>query len=197
MLRVHYEDAVSTSQREKRSGLFNDMGREEEQVDQILVEDRGAPLTVFSFAGGFHLYAGKPAFEFRGLLCDRKVNTVFIRDPLDMAYHLTPDGKPSGLDALKQQLDTIIGTLGSKDHIAVGSSVGASAALYYATQCRMNRAVLFSPSFPLEEWVAPGSLLRSSLNVKKLLTHRNEYWDTMLLSLISLRSFSYSAPNHG
>ena len=120
-------------------------------LDDIDVDDRGAPVTVFAFAGAMKQLGGVPIFEFRNAL--RKIGTdynlVLLRDVHRSFYQMRHDGSPGGLDYYAERLQEIMSRLGAVHHVAIGTSMGASAALYFGARCRMQHIVAFGPGWPI------------------------------------------------
>ncbi len=116
-----------------------------------------SPVTIFAFAGGAGLYFGRftqrgvtPSFEFRRVLRDHgsNYNLVFFRDLHRSYYQLTPDGKRGGLSFYADKVQELMAKLGSTYHVAVGSSMGGGASLYFGARCRMDQVIAFSPALP-------------------------------------------------
>jgi len=154
-------------------------------TDYMMVEPRGSDVTIFCFSGMAMRLGGVPVFEFRKLLekHGKDYNVVFFRDVHNVAFHLTPDGEPGGRDFYEAKIRELMVSLGAKYNVTMGASGGASAAIYYATRCRMDRAIAFSPAFPLSNWVSPGARWRIYLDFKKLVMHPYDYFEVLLVAL--------------
>jgi hypothetical protein len=118
--------------------------------DYFDIEDNGAPVSIFSFAGGAAMYAGMPQFEFKKVICSntnnlKKFNYVFVRDIKRMGYHISPNGEKTGLTFFEQKIKDIIKSLGSTYHIFIGSSQGGSAAMYFGVRCNIEKVIVFNP----------------------------------------------------
>lgn len=150
-----------------------------DEVDYVLVEDNQADVTVFAFSGLDGLFAAGPKFEFRKILgkLGRKCNLVFIRELRGFLYHRTPEGGFDGLPFYEARVREIMARLGARWNIAIGFSSGAVAAAYFGTRCGMQKAVSFSPGFPLSVYVGPRMQLRHWFDIRKLITKPRDYID--------------------
>lgn len=155
------------------------------EEDYFRIEDRGADVTVVIFSGLDVLFAGEPRFEMRRQLAGlgHSTNLIFVRDLRRLGYHVAPDGQPNGLDYYTQKLLQIMESLGAKHHVALGASLGGSAAFYFGKRCGMDHVIAFSPAFPFTVWMGWGPLFRALADVKKLLNRPLEYAEVVLVAL--------------
>ncbi|MCC6489181.1 MAG: hypothetical protein IT364_16900 [Candidatus Hydrogenedentes bacterium] len=153
--------------------------------DYFRIEDRGADVTVVIFSGLDVLYAGEPRFEMRRQLAGlgHSTNLVFVRDLRRLGYHVSPGGQPDGLDYYTRKLCEIMERLGAKHHVALGASLGGSAAFYFGKRCGMDHVIAFSPAFPFTVWMGWSPLLRALVDVKKLLNRPMDYMEVVLVAL--------------
>ena len=185
LVQVFMPEISSNLLRDIDTNPFGDKGLTKRTSNHVLVEDHGSNVTVFSFTGGALLFMGLPTFEFRGLLSpgDKQYNMVFLRDVRRMCYHIAPDGQPNGLEFFKHEIRSLMKSLGSDYHVAIGGSVGATAALYFATHCGMEKVIAFSSPFPFKAWSSPLAQARALLDLRRLINRPKEYWHIVLLGL--------------
>jgi pimeloyl-ACP methyl ester carboxylesterase len=149
--------------------------------DDIDVEDRGAPVTVFAFAGAMKQLGGVPIFEFRNAL--RQVGTdynlVLLRDVHRSYYQLRHDGAPGGLDYYAARIEEIRDRLRSVHHVTVGTSMGATAALYFGARCRIQHVIAFGPNWPILADVDLRRRLRDMADLRTLMTSPRGYWESL------------------
>lgn len=124
----------------------------DEAEDFIEVHDRGADVTVFAFAGMAALHGGMVGYEFRRLLASSgsRYNLVFIRDIRCAGYHYSPTGGHDGLRFYQAAVGETMERLGAARNVALGTSVGAAAALTFGARCSMDLVLAFSPTWPPE-----------------------------------------------
>lgn len=166
------------------SGGITEFGSDE--MDQYVeVEDRGSDVTVFSFAGLAALYAGLPSFEFKKMLGSggEDYNLVFFRDIRRLCYHVTPDGQSGGLDFYEASIRDVMTRLGSRHNVAMGVSVGGSAALYFAARCGMQQVIGFSPGYPLTVYCSGLNQLRTFCDLPRLMLRPKAYAELALVTL--------------
>ena len=166
------------------SGGITEFGANE--VDQFMeVDDRGADVTIFSFAGLAALYAGLPSFEFKKLLRSggKDYNLVFFRDIRRLCYHVTPTGEPEGLDFYETAIRDVMKQLGSKHNVAMGVSVGGSAALYFGAKCGMQQVIGFSPGYPLTVYCGGLNQLKTFFDIPRLVLRPKAYAELALVTL--------------
>jgi pimeloyl-ACP methyl ester carboxylesterase len=156
-----------------------------ENPEFLRVEDNGADLTIFVFSGLDVLYAGLARFEFQGTLrhLDRKANLVFVRDVHRLCFHVQPDGTPGGLAFFEAEISAVKERLGATQNIAVGSSIGGSAAFYFGTRCQMDQVVLFGAAFEVDCFTAPRMVARTVFDVRKLFTEPRAYVEMLVVTL--------------
>ena len=157
-----------------------------EAMEQYVeVEDRGSDVTIFSFAGLAALYAGLPSFEFKKMLRSEgeDYNLVFFRDIRRLCYHVTPDGEPGGLDFYEASIREVMSRLGSRHNVAMGVSVGGSAALYFAAKCGMQQVIGFSPGYPLTVYCSPLNQMRTFFDLPRLVLHPKAYAELAFVTL--------------
>ena len=156
-----------------------------ENPEFLRVEDHGADLTIFAFSGLDVLYAGLARFEFQGTLrhLGRKANLVFVRDVHRVCFHLRPDGSPGGLEFFEREINAVKERLGATENIAVGSSIGGSAAFYFGTRCQMDQVVLFGAAFEVHTFTAPRMVARTIFDVRKLFTEPRAYVEMLVVTL--------------
>jgi hypothetical protein len=153
--------------------------------DYFIVDDRGADITVFAFAGMDVLFAGEPRFEFRRQLSslDQPFNMVYIREMRRMLYHVCPYGTPDGLEFYTNHVRKIMEDLGSTYNVAMGSSGGGSAAFYFGTRCKMDQIIAFSPAFPATVWTDWRNQFRCYFNFKELFRSPAGYIEAAMVAL--------------
>jgi len=178
------KEVVDAIEHEVESGMFAKRRESQELPEHMLIEDRGADTTIFSFAGGALLFAGQPSFEFRKLLTSHRedFNLVFLRDIHRLAYHLRPEGGPGGLDFYEREVNRAMDQVGSKRHIALGDSVGGSAALYFGTRCRMDHVIALSPPCPFSAWLEPKMQLMAYTDLPLLFRSWEEFYEVAFLT---------------
>lgn len=153
-------------------------------ADCVLVEDHGADLTLVAFSGLDVLYAGLARYEFQNTLraLGRKANFVFVRDPHRMGFHLRPDGAPGGLAHYEDALHDALERLGAARNVAIGSSIGGSAAFHFGTRCRMDQILIFGAAFEVDAFTRPRVLLRTLLDLPKLLREPRAYFEMLVVT---------------
>lgn len=178
------KEVVDAMEYEIENGMFAEQGAAKELPEHVLIEDRGADTTIFSFAGGALLFAGQPTFEFRKLLTrhGHDYNLVFMRDIHRLAYHLRPEGGPGGLDFYEGEVRRVMAQLGSKRFIALGDSVGGCAALYYGTRCGMDHVIAMSPPCPFYAYLEPMMQVKAYLDLPLLLRSWDEYYEVAFIT---------------
>jgi len=159
-----------------------------EEANYMRVEDNGAPITIFIFAGLDVLYAGMARYEFQGVLRKLGVdaNLVFLRDSQRAAYFVTPDGQPGGDAFYEQVINEVKERLGSTHHIALGSSIGGTAAIIYGTRCNFDHIISFGAPFEFDVYSRPRRILSSLFDVKKFFVEPSGYWEMLLVTSASL-----------
>ncbi len=65
--------------------------------------------------------------------------------------------------------------LGSTHHLALGSSMGGNAALYFAARCGMDKAIAFSPTFPVQALCGPIAQAAAWLDFRLLIRSPRNY----------------------
>lgn len=177
--------AARLHEEEVASGAF---GADGNLPETIRVEDRGADTTIFSFSSAGFLHSGLPTFAFEGLFNrqPRSYNLVFLRDIHRLAYHLTPDGKPTGLAYYESEVRDIMGRLGARRNLAIGESSGAAAALHFGTCCQMDQVICFAIPYPVTVWTSPSSILRTLTNFPELIRDPPGYWDALMITSFSI-----------
>jgi hypothetical protein len=165
-------------------GLFKKKA-EGDKPEYMVVEDNEAEVTIFSFSGFDVLYAGFARFEFQRVLQQLgcKANLVFIRDPNRTGFHATPENGLGGLEFYEREVNTVKEQLGAKRNIAIGSSSGGAAALWFATRCEMDEAVVFGASLTADGFLHPRHLCATLLNLRQLLREPSAYFELMLVTL--------------
>ena len=149
------------------------------------VEDNGANVTIFAFSGLDVLYAGLARYEFGRVLhqLDIEANLVFVRDVHRMGFQLKPDGTVGGPAFYAAELLHVKNRLGARRNIAIGSSIGGSAAFLFGTLCEMDEVILFGAAFNLDGFAAPSMLRRTALNWRQLLAEPRAYVELLIVTL--------------
>lgn len=160
-------------------------GPMENDTDYILIDDRGADLTVFAYSGLDALFAGRARYEFRMLFrkLGVKCNLVCFRDLRRTCFYVAHDGTPHGLEFYTEKTKEIMEKLGSKYNVALGSSSGGEAAFVFATRCKMDKVIAFAPVFPHSVYRAPMNILRALLNFKVLFTEPEAYIEIFIVTM--------------
>ncbi|SMX45888.1 alpha/beta fold hydrolase [Actibacterium lipolyticum] len=116
-----------------------------ETADYYEVYNAGSDTTLVAFGGLGHAI-GQPMFEFRKTLQPLNVNLVFFRDVTRGWYHHPVDGFGDTFADKAKRIEEIIGGLGSKKVLFLGSSAGGFAALMFAGLVRgVDDCLLFGP----------------------------------------------------
>lgn len=162
-------------------GLFD----EKNIPTHIEVEDNGADITIFSFSGFDVLFAGLARFEFRSALKDigEDANFVFIRDIHRTGFHLSPTRERDGLSFFEAEINRVKQELGSSRNVAVGSSSGGMAALYFASRCAMDEAIVFGAVLSSEGYKRWSNLFRSIIDIKLLFREPAAYFESLVVVL--------------
>ena len=151
----------------------------------IHIENRCANVTIFAFAGLDVLYAGLARYEFQRVLhqLDIDANLVLVRDVRRMGFQLKPDGSPGGPEFYAAELLRVKETLAASRNIAIGSSIGGTAAFMFGTLCEMDEVILFGAAFNLDGFCARSMLRRTTLNIRLLLTEPRAYVELLVVTL--------------
>lgn len=182
--RVFSPKMARQMEREGSFDLYWDNSRVFTDSDFVRIENRGSDVTIFCFSGLAVLYMGLPSFEFRSILRRRRkdYNLVFFRDLFRMAYHVAPDRSTGGLAYYETKIREIMAELGSKHYVALGSSGGATAALYFATRCGMDQVIGFSPALTQESYISWRSQLRAYFDIKNLIVRPKAYLEVAMIA---------------
>ncbi len=161
----------------------------------IMVKDVGADTTLFIFSGMAALYGGMPAFEFRKQLqkAGCAFNLVFIRDLQRWGYHVSPEGGSDGLAFYERVVRDQMKLLGARHHIAMGSSTGGAAAVYFGTRCKMAKAIAFGPIFNERLYCSSRNLRMAFSDIKLLLTGPIYYLATILMIVFGRWAVKHAA----
>jgi pimeloyl-ACP methyl ester carboxylesterase len=164
-------------------GLFTQAGQA--NTEHLIVEDNGADVTIFSFSGFDVLYAGLARFEFRNVLrgLGRKANLVFVRDVHKTGFHLRPDGQPGGLEYFESEINAVIARLGSTHNVAIGSSSGGAAALWFASRCNMQETIVFGAVLSADGFTRPSHALRTVCAFGRLLREPRAYFEMLIVTI--------------
>lgn len=159
-----------------------------EEANYIRIEDRGAPVTIFVFSGLDVLYAGLARYEFQGVLKQLgfDVNLVFLRDCQRCVFHVHPDGRPHGDVFYENVINEVKERLGAEHNIALGSSIGGTAAFIFGTRCGFDQIISFGTPFEFDVYSRPRRLLGSLFDFKKLFKEPSGYWEMMLITFAAL-----------
>lgn len=168
----------------KAEGLFEKQPTTA-KPEYMVVEDNGADVTIFSFSGFDVLYAGFARFEFQRVLqqIGCKANLVFIRDIHRLGFHVTPDNQPGGLEFYEREINRVKEELGAKTNIAIGSSSGGAAAMWFASRCQMDEAVIFGAALTAKGFLRPQHLLATFFNFSMLVREPAAYFELLLVTL--------------
>lgn len=186
--RLFMPDLARQMQQEGIFDLNDRTASNNDEADFIRVEDNGADMTIFAFAGLDILYAGLARYEFQKVLhgMNLEANFVFVRDFHRIGFHLRPDGTLGGLDFYEEHIRKVLRRLGSSRNIALGSSIGGAAALYFGTRCEMDQVVIFGAAFTLDTFTAPRTLLKTIFDVKKVVTEPRAYAEMLIVSITGI-----------
>lgn len=148
------------------------------------VEDNGADTTIFAFSGLDVLYAGLARYEFQKVLrqLGAPANLVFIRDVHRMGFHLKPDGAPGGISYYADAIRRTKAQLGARRNIAIGSSIGGSAAFAFGVLCGMDELVVFGAAFNMDGFTAPDTLRRVLCDWRLLLREPRAYIELLIVT---------------
>lgn len=155
------------------------------EADCIRIEDNGADITVLAFSGLDVLYAGLARYEFQNALhaLGKSANYVFVRDPHRIGFHLTPEGNPGGLAYYEALITRTMSALGATRNIAIGSSIGGSAAFYFGTRCRMDQVLIFGAAFEVGTFTKPHILARTLCDIPKLFREPRAYFEMLIVTI--------------
>ena len=158
-----------------------------EEANYMRIEDNGAPITIFIFSGLDVLYAGMARYEFQGILrkLDVDANLVFLRDCQRAAFFATPDGKPGGDQFYADVINEVKTRLGATHNIALGSSIGGTAAIIFGTRCHFDHIISFGSPFEFDVYSRPRRILGSLFDLKKFFTEPSGYWEMLLVTSAS------------
>ncbi len=151
----------------------------------VLIDDRGADVTLFCFSGFAALFGGLPAFEFGKILNRTEIecNHVFVRDIRRMAYCVAPDGQHNGLEFFEEKVNEIKESLGATHNIAIGASLGGNAAMHFATRCNMDKAIAFGPTLDSHAYTRRDVWLKTLFDLPLLLRTPTAHLQTFSLVL--------------
>ncbi len=184
VLQIFFPHIAASIRREHLDGAF-EAGKDSSAAPaHQLVIDQGSKTTIVSFSSAALLHAGQSTREFEAFFerYGAGYNLVFFRDVHRSAYHLTPDGEPTGRAFYEAELRATLRSLGSERHIAIGDSAGAAAAIYFGTRCGFDQIIAFSPPFPLRRWISPLAQLRAYFDLPLLIREPAAYWEHVVLA---------------
>ncbi len=155
------------------------------RVEYMKVEDNGADITIFAFSGLDVLFAGLARYEFQGVLkkLGTHANFVFMRDVHRMGFQLKPDGSQGGAAFYKEEILRVKRELGASRNIAIGSSIGGSAAFAFGTATEMDELILFGAAFNFEGFAAPAMFWKCAGDMRKLFTEPRAYAELLIVTL--------------
>jgi len=201
LARTFVSDVAKNMEREGAAFDLDAGANQAEELPYVLVEDRGADVTIFSFAGMAVLFAGLPAFEFRKLLKHNGTdyNLVFFRDVRRSAYVQRPDGQPGGPAFFQNEVNRIKAQLGSTYNVAIGASAGGAMAFHMARVCNLDLIVSFSPVLCREVYTPWKRQIRHYFDLPKLVSDPQGYMEVVLMTLGALaltRKVERDVKNH-
>jgi hypothetical protein len=184
-MRIFMPDLARQMKAEGTLDVFGQEKRELQETDYIRVIDNGADVTIFAFSGLDVLYAGLARFEFQNVLkrLGKDANMVFVRDIHRLGFHLTPDGTPDGGEFFVQKINEVKAQLGASHNVAIGSSIGGSAAFYFGSRCGMEQLIIFGAAFTVDGYTKPSTALRTFTDFKKLFTEPSAYFELVLVTI--------------
>lgn len=184
-MRVFMPDLARQMRAEGAFGLEEPVSGPLRIEDYMRVEDNGADLTIFAFSGLDVLYAGLARFEFQNVLkrLEGAANLVFLRDVHRLGFHLKPDGAPGGLAFFESEIRRVMEELGAARNVAIGSSIGGSAAFYFGAKCGMEQLIIFGAAFTMDGYTRPATALRTVFDLKKLCTEPRAYMEMLLVTI--------------
>lgn len=187
-LRIFMPDLAQRMDAEGQFTVQDDAASALQEANYMLVEDRGAPITIFIFSGLDVLYAGLARYEFQGVVRKLGVeaNLVFLRDCQRAAFFVTPDGKPGGDVFYEGVINEVKARLGAKHNIALGSSIGGTSAIIYGSRCNFDHIISFGAPFEIDVYSRPRRILVSLFDVKKFFREPSGYWEMLLVTTASL-----------
>ena len=168
-------------------------GDADNESNYVLVENKGADTTVFSFSGVAGVsgmtwrLGGVPTFEFRGFFSKHGggCNLVFFRDIQAMMYQMTPDRKSGGAEFHETAVNRLKEELGATYNVTIGASGGGAAAFYYGVKCGMDRVIAFAPLLDFGAWTDLQARWANYLDYRKALTHPVEYGEVLTVTLVA------------
>lgn len=174
------------AQQMESDGLL-DLPKEGEtpKIEYMKVEDNGADLTIFAFSGLDVLFAGLARYEFQKVLRElgTQANFVFLRDVHRMGFQLKPDGSTGGTAFYRDEINRVKAELGASRNIAIGSSIGGSAAFGFGVACEMDELVLFGAAFNFDGFAASNMIWKCAQDWRKLLTEPQAYVELLIVTL--------------
>ncbi len=185
-LRLFMPGIAEALREENQRVLHNTPGSDGAQAsDCIEIEDRGADVTIVSFAGMAVLYAAMPKFEFRKMLQAgaEQYNLVFVRDIYRSSYRLAPDGSDAGIAFYERAVSEALNRIGARTNLAVGMSGGGEAACRISGAAPIHGVIALNPAFPLERYGAWRTLLAVALDGRKLLSEPSAYLEVLFVVL--------------
>lgn len=155
------------------------------KIEFMKVEDNGADVTIFAFSGLDVLFAGLARYEFQSVLrqLGTNANFVFLRDVHRMGFQLKPDGTPGGTEFYVNEINKVKTQLGASRNIAIGSSIGGSAAFGYGTLSGMDELILFGAAFNFDGFAAPAMFWKCAKDWRMLLREPGAYVELLIVTL--------------
>lgn len=155
------------------------------KIEYMKVENNHADVTIFAFSGLDVLFAGLARYEFQRVLRElgTQANFVFMRDVHRMGFQLKPDGSSGGSQFYRDEINRVKKELGASRNIAIGSSIGGSAAFAFGTACEMDELVLFGAAFNFNGFAAPAMIWKCASDWKKLFSEPTAYAELMIVTL--------------
>lgn len=152
----------------------------------MVIQDRGADVTVFCLSGLAAMFAGLPVYEFRRMLptASRDMNLVFIRDVRRMFYQVSPDGEADGGAFFESEIRRVRDELGASHNVLLGASGGGAAAFLFGSRLGFDQLITFSPAFPVHVYNSWRNRFRSLFDLPKLFCHPKGYFEVFFLTFL-------------
>lgn len=99
----------------------------------------------FVIFGGIAEGIGVPPFEFRRMMAEIPVSTLYVRDVAQAWYHLGVDDGDRSLDGAAEHIATVLERIGARRTVFIGNSMGGFAAILLGQKLKADKIIAFAP----------------------------------------------------
>ena len=99
----------------------------------------------FVVFGGIAEGIGVPPFEFRRMMAEIPVSTLYVRDVSQAWYHLGIDDGDRSLEGAAEHIAKVLSGIGARRTVFIGNSMGGFAAILLGQKLKADRIIAFAP----------------------------------------------------